>query len=376
MKRKNSAPTPRRRRKRTSRKAEIPLIRPSSIEETPLTAALQSLELDDAQFVEVISEAEPASTRTPAIRSLGDTGPESVDAATQPESHEHAPWLVEEFEKFAGSRWRFVAVVATLTVLGLLVRERFEVGKWLSSIHFSKPAKAQLVDEGAAAPAQSACPEEMALVGRAETGVRVCVDKWEASLVEILPDGEEKPWSPYVSVDEGHVVKAVSKPGVVPQGYIDRDSAQQACEASGKRLCHVDEWTAACEGPERNPYPYGSTLDEGACNIHGKSPLGELFSTSFKDHLFDFRLMNDPSLNALDGTVAKTGAFDKCANGWGLHDMVGNLHEWTADKNGVFRGGYYQDGHKNGEGCKYATSAHLPTYHDYSTGFRCCKDAE
>ncbi len=38
--------------------------------------------------------------------------------------------------------------------------------------------------------------------------------------------------------------------------------------------------------------------------------------------------------------------------------------------------GYYQDAHKNGEGCKYVTTAHAPTYHDYSTGFRCCKDAD
>jgi hypothetical protein len=265
-----------------------------------------------------------------------------------------------------------------LTVLGLLVRERGEMRNWLASLNFAKPAKAEIVEAPAAAPALP-CPEEMALVTNDDKGVRVCVDKWEASLVEILPDGDEKPWSPYLPVDDGHVVKAVSKPNVVPQGYIDRDSAEEACEAAGKRLCQVQEWTSACQGPDHTTYPYGAELDEAACNIHGKSPLGELFSATFKEHLYDFRVMNDPSLNALDGTVAKTGTFDKCVNGYGLHDMVGNLHEWTAEKNGqrgVFRGGYYQDAHKNGEGCKYATTAHLTNYHDYSTGFRCCKDAE
>ncbi len=56
--------------------------------------------------------------------------------------------------------------------------------------------------------------------------------------------------------------------------------------------------------------------------------------------------------------------------------MVGNLHEWIADSGGTFYGGYYQDvaslGH--GAGCDYATVAHSASYHDYSTGFRCCAD--
>ena len=56
--------------------------------------------------------------------------------------------------------------------------------------------------------------------------------------------------------------------------------------------------------------------------------------------------------------------------------MVGNLHEWVADPNGTFYGGYYQDvasmGH--GDGCGYLTTAHEARYHDYSTGFRCCAD--
>jgi formylglycine-generating enzyme required for sulfatase activity len=56
--------------------------------------------------------------------------------------------------------------------------------------------------------------------------------------------------------------------------------------------------------------------------------------------------------------------------------MVGNVHEWTADPKGTFRGGYYLDTHINGDGCDYRTVAHEPTYHDYSTGFRCCSDSK
>ena len=43
---------------------------------------------------------------------------------------------------------------------------------------------------------------------------------------------------------------------------------------------------------------------------------------------------------------------------------------------GTFRGGYYQDTHRNGDGCTYRTTAHDVSYHDYSTGFRCCADAK
>ena len=50
----------------------------------------------------------------------------------------------------------------------------------------------------------------------------------------------------------------------------------------------------------------------------------------------------------------------------------GNLHEWVADAEGVFRGGFYVDAVINGAGCSYRTSAHSRGYHDYSTGFRCC----
>ena len=87
--------------------------------------------------------------------------------------------------------------------------------------------------------------------------------------------------------------------------------------------------------------------------------------------------MNDPRLNQLPRTVARTGQFSRCSNSYGVRDMVGNIHEWIDAHNGrlgVFRGGYYEDTHINGDGCNYATRAHAPDYHDYSTGFRCCAD--
>jgi hypothetical protein len=53
---------------------------------------------------------------------------------------------------------------------------------------------------------------------------------------------------------------------------------------------------------------------------------------------------------------------------------MGNLHEWTADPAGTFRGGFFVDTRVNGNGCLYRTTAHDTSHWDYSTGFRCCAD--
>jgi hypothetical protein len=84
--------------------------------------------------------------------------------------------------------------------------------------------------------------------------------------------------------------------------------------------------------------------------------------------------LNDPRNLELPGTVERTGARQGCVSDQGVFDMVGNLHEWTADPNGTFQGGYFLDTSEHGDGCAYRTIAHGFTYHDYSTGFRCCKD--
>jgi hypothetical protein len=54
--------------------------------------------------------------------------------------------------------------------------------------------------------------------------------------------------------------------------------------------------------------------------------------------------------------------------------MVGDLHEWTADRNGTFRGGYYVATKLNGRGCGYVTTRHDAAYGEHSIGFRRCAD--
>src|SRR5262245_8290523 len=55
--------------------------------------------------------------------------------------------------------------------------------------------------------------------------------------------------------------------GATPDVAVTWEEAADKCEAEGKRLCKDTEWTLACEGEERLPYPYGNVRDAAACNI-------------------------------------------------------------------------------------------------------------
>jgi hypothetical protein len=285
------------------------------------------------------------------------------------------------------------------------------------------------------------CPSDMVLVEGESAGapVRVCVDRWEASLVEIDADGNEKPFPHWLPVD-GHSVRAVSVPDVFPQGYISEVQAEDACAASHKRLCLENEWMTACAGPEKTTYPYGDGRRPTACHDSGRSAVGAVFgaqalatapapppppakgkpahSTTKKAAVTTKRKpskaapaaksakkavlakgkpaaaraskkpagvddsvwtkLNDPRLGQVDGALARTGTHGDCTNGYGVLDMMGNIHEWVKTPaslpHGTFCGGYYLDTSINGDGCKYRTRAHAHDYHDYSTGFRCCAD--
>jgi formylglycine-generating enzyme required for sulfatase activity len=123
--------------------------------------------------------------------------------------------------------------------------------------------------------------------------------------------------------------------------------------------------------------------------LHGPDPGGWSYS--------DF---NDPALASKPGFLALAGEYAGCINTTGVYDLVGNLHEWVADRvdkslaqklplpavvarrigktkgNGIFMGGFFSTLSEHGAGCKFVTAAHEPRYHDYSTGFRCCRDPE
>jgi formylglycine-generating enzyme required for sulfatase activity len=225
-----------------------------------------------------------------------------------------------------------------------------------------------------------------------------CIDRFEASLVEVRADGSRVNHPHSQRPLPAKTYAARSRQGDFPQAYLNRHEAAAACTTAGKRLCSVDEWHAACRGSAATTYPYGAQYQRGKCNVGKPHLLSRFFGTdpsawSYNDNF------NNPMLNRQPGFLAKAGEHAECKSDYGVHDMVGNLHEWVSDAidpklasqlarasgisirrglrkgRGIFMGGFYSTTNQHGSGCNFVTVGHEPGYHDYSTGFRCCADA-
>jgi hypothetical protein len=250
--------------------------------------------------------------------------------------------------------------------------------------------------------APGACPKEMV-----DTGV-VCIDRYEASL---LDQSTRQLLSPYYPPDfrllgqiystwelqrrsvgpesarnmplpalsdfqrrGEYALLAVSEKDSVPQAYLSYYSAKRACENAGKRLCSDEEWLRACRGERNQTHPYGADYRLGQCNVGSyQHPASVLHGLSSSGHL-------DPRLNLLvqesgERVLGRTGSKVSCRSAWGADgafDMVGNLDEWVEADPPKFRGGFYARG--TTRGCDSEVKNHAPTYFDYSTGVRCCRE--
>jgi len=273
-----------------------------------------------------------------------------------------------------------------------------------------EPPSAAVPPAPAPAPA---CPQEMVRVephpksGELKTPAVYCVDRYEDTVVDkntnrpatpyYPPDANrcamfEKIWKqnkgggtvleqtmplpplPEWEKSKTFVPVAVSRAGEVPQAYASGVDAKHACENAGKRLCTMLEWRTACRGDSDRDFPYGDTYQAGQCNIFGPAHPGVL-------------LWADPTINHTDPRfnlvkyrgnlmLRRTGATKTCVSQWGadgIYDMNGNVDEWVDDQKGMFLGGFYARGKK--DGCQSRVTAHPKEYSDYSTGIRCCKDA-
>ena len=148
-----------------------------------------------------------------------------------------------------------------------------------------------------------------------------------------------------------------------PMTCVDWCDANAYCTAIGRHLCGdmadggalavakqnnagSDEWFYACRGPDAGAYPYGSSVQTGACN-------------------------NNPS-NAL----VPVGTMPRCEGAEsGLFDMSGNAAEWIAScvpGACAVRGGSYK--FSASDSTCALTLAKDPQTAFPDTGFRCCAE--
>ncbi len=241
---------------------------------------------------------------------------------------------------------------------------------------------------GTAAPTASPCPEDMAHV---ETSFcpdmeRHCLDMEheEKNHLEICHAfaheqrcrTEERKLD--VCIDR---YEYPNKKGGHPVWMVDWSQSQATCESKGKRLCMASEWTAACEGPDHTPFPYGWERDHDKCNMDSfyidprkPGPRAQFFFYS-KDPEVAFK-----ELSRLDQSVP-SGSMETCKSGFGVYDLPGNMDEWVQNdgppheksKWAGLKGGAW--GHVRSQ-CRPETFSHEPEFTYYFVGFRCCRDAE
>lgn len=160
--------------------------------------------------------------------------------------------------------------------------------------------------------------------------------------------------------------------GAYPAVMTSWVEAEQACRAEGKRLCTESEWTFACEGEQKLPYPYGFERKADVCNIdrHYHNPEFSAFSHD--------RLISD-EVSRLDQRVA-SGSMPACVSPFGVHDMTGNVDEWVVNEDpqldkdedvSSLKGGYWGPIRAR---CRPVTNSHNRWFRFYQVGFRCCSD--
>jgi formylglycine-generating enzyme len=165
-----------------------------------------------------------------------------------------------------------------------------------------------------------------------------------------------------------------NKAGALPQYMASWNEAKASCERIGKRLCSDTEWTLACEGPERQPYPYGDgyVRSEQACNIDRP------YIWPDPTRIYD-RRTTDAELSRLDQREP-SGSRPACVSPYGVRDMVGNVDEWVINESqggkpfrSGLKGGYWGPVRTR---CRPMTTAHDEGFRYYQIGFRCCGQAQ
>lgn len=217
---------------------------------------------------------------------------------------------------------------------------------------------------------KTGCPDDMVRIPKKD----VCVDRYE--------------WPNKKGAKPAVAMTAVQSLWDKKAGD-DKHNAEALCKSVGKRMCTMDEWVAGCRGKRNAPYPFGRKLPSLARTPADKTPCNYAKWYRKPDGAKVFK--RDPKELARLDQSDKSGARAKCKSASGAHDMMGNVEEWIrcprymtksggncvgkdGDSNQVcycLAGRYWSSPVK----CHRIIAGHAAQYHDYETGFRCCKDA-
>ncbi len=266
-----------------------------------------------------------------------------------------------------------LVIIAVATHADLARSDDDEADVWMRAASATS-ATSGVTEPGAAEPAELACAAGMVeVVGDycAELPEQRCL-RWVTSTTngrcaEFAPS--EACAAPTVRkhfcVDRFEYPNVSGQKPLVMKSWLE---AATLCGAAAKRLCNDSEWTLACEGPERLPYPYGLARDATACNID-KPPI-----TVREEHLRD-RARRDAEAKRL-WQGEPSGARDRCKSAFGVQDMTGNVDEWVVNEKGkphrsALKGGYWS--WVRGR-CRPLTDGHAEDFRYYQIGFRCCSD--
>jgi hypothetical protein len=207
-----------------------------------------------------------------------------------------------------------------------------------------------LIFIGLACASSADCPLGMVAVAGGEG--TFCMNAYEAEIQGKVGNRDQGLGFP----DGSTTGKASSKPGVNP-AQVSWYQAFAACKNQGWHLCTSAEWEDACDGqagPGGAAYPTPNGL-----YLPNQCPIG------------DFQ-------NGVVAPLGKTGDRPDCHTATGVHDLLGNLWEWTdpggkdpqgrplIDKRG---GGHY--GAEPVPCQNKAVGTHGPAFVG-SIGFRCC----